>query len=56
MLWDCCRSIAAPPVAPRVVGHVGFRPIGVARQHERSPDGTWHNNLLTDMLADEIAP
>jgi aminoglycoside 6'-N-acetyltransferase len=33
---------------------VGFRPIGIARRYERGPDGTWHDNLLMDMLADEL--
>ncbi len=33
---------------------VGFRPVGVTRQSERGPDGTWHDSLLMDMLADEL--
>jgi aminoglycoside 6'-N-acetyltransferase len=33
---------------------VGFKPIGVARQHELSADGTWHDGLLMDLLADEL--
>lgn len=31
---------------------VGFRPVGVMRQYERGPDGTWHDGLLMEMLAD----
>ena len=30
---------------------VGFRPVGVMRQYERSADGTWHDGLLMDLLA-----
>ena len=41
--------------AIRAYEKVGFRPIGVARKYERGPDGSWHDNLLMDMLADELA-
>ncbi len=33
---------------------VGFRPIGIARQSERTKDGTWRDQLLMDLLADEL--
>ncbi|MFJ6572331.1 GNAT family N-acetyltransferase [Streptomyces sp. NPDC091292] len=33
---------------------VGFRPVGLMRQYERGPDGTWHDGLLMDLLADEL--
>jgi len=33
---------------------VGFRPIGVMRRYERGPDGTWHDGLLMDLLAEEL--
>jgi aminoglycoside 6'-N-acetyltransferase len=33
---------------------VGFRPVGVMRQYELGGDGTWHDNLLMDLLAEEI--
>ena len=33
---------------------VGFRPVGVERQAERGNDGTWHDSLLMDLLADEL--
>lgn len=33
---------------------VGFRPIGTARHRERAADGTWHDSLLMDLLADEL--
>jgi len=36
-------------------GKVGFRPVGVMRRYERGPDGTWHDCLLMDLLADELA-
>jgi aminoglycoside 6'-N-acetyltransferase len=36
---------------------VGFRPVGVLRQAERSNDGTWHDALMMDMLrADLTSP
>jgi aminoglycoside 6'-N-acetyltransferase len=40
--------------AIRAYEKVGFRPIGVAREYERGPDGTWHDNLLMDVLATEL--
>lgn len=40
--------------AIRAYEKVGFRPIGVARSYERGPDGTWHDNLLMDILAEEF--
>jgi aminoglycoside 6'-N-acetyltransferase len=33
---------------------VGFRPVGIMRQYERGVDGTWHDNLLMDLLVDEF--
>ena len=33
---------------------VGFKPVGVMRKYERGPDGSWHDGLLMDMLADEL--
>jgi aminoglycoside 6'-N-acetyltransferase len=33
---------------------VGFRPVGVMRRHWRAPDGTWHDSLLMDLLAEEL--
>ena len=33
---------------------VGFRPVGVMRRYERGADGTFHDGLLMDMLADEL--
>lgn len=43
------------PRAIHVYEKVGFRPVGVMRKSERGPDGTWHDNLLMDLLAEEIA-
>ncbi|MDF2256039.1 GNAT family N-acetyltransferase [Streptantibioticus ferralitis] len=34
--------------------NVGFRPVGIMRQYERGPDGSWHDGLLMDLLADEL--
>lgn len=34
---------------------VGFRPVGVMRQYERTPDGSWADGLLMDLLASEAA-
>jgi aminoglycoside 6'-N-acetyltransferase len=42
------RSIAA-------CEHAGFRPVGVMRDYERGPDGTWHDNLLLDMIRSDLA-
>ncbi|HEV7861562.1 MAG TPA: GNAT family protein [Acidimicrobiia bacterium] len=41
-------------VAIRTYAKVGFRPVGVTRQSERGHDGTWHDGLLMDLLADEF--
>jgi aminoglycoside 6'-N-acetyltransferase len=35
---------------------IGFRPVGVMRRYERGSDGTWHDGLLMDMLAEEFTP
>ncbi len=40
--------------AVRSYTKVGFRPIGIGRRAERGPDGTWHDALLMDLLADEL--
>jgi aminoglycoside 6'-N-acetyltransferase len=34
----------------------GFRAVGRMRNYERGPDGTWHDGLLMDLLADDITP
>ena len=33
---------------------VGFRPVGVMRRYEGDLDGTWHDGLLMDLLAEEL--
>jgi aminoglycoside 6'-N-acetyltransferase len=33
---------------------VGFRPVGVMRRYEGALDGSWHDGLLMDLLADEL--
>ncbi|MFG2191496.1 GNAT family N-acetyltransferase [Streptomyces sp. NPDC048639] len=40
--------------AIRSYGKVGFRTVGVMRRYERGPDGTWHDGLLMDLLAEEL--
>jgi aminoglycoside 6'-N-acetyltransferase len=40
--------------AIRSYSKVGFRPVGIMRQYERGPDGSWHDNLLMDLLAEEF--
>ena len=34
---------------------VGFKPVGIMREYERGPDGTWHDGLLMELLAEELA-
>jgi aminoglycoside 6'-N-acetyltransferase len=45
---------AANERAMRAYERVGFRPVGVMREYERGPDGTWHDGLLMDLLASEF--
>jgi aminoglycoside 6'-N-acetyltransferase len=33
---------------------VGFRPVGVLRQNELGPDGTFHDTLLMDLVTGEL--
>jgi aminoglycoside 6'-N-acetyltransferase len=40
--------------AIRCYAKVGFRPVGIMRSYERGADGTWHDGLLMDLLADEL--
>jgi aminoglycoside 6'-N-acetyltransferase len=40
--------------AIRAYRRVGFRPVGVMRAYERGRDGTWHDGLLMDLLADDL--
>jgi aminoglycoside 6'-N-acetyltransferase len=40
--------------AIRAYTKVGFRPVGITRRSERGPDGTWHDSLLMDLLAEEL--
>jgi aminoglycoside 6'-N-acetyltransferase len=40
--------------AIRCYSKVGFRPVGIMRRYERGPDGSWHDGLLMDLLADEL--
>jgi aminoglycoside 6'-N-acetyltransferase len=40
--------------AIRCYAKVGFRPVGIRRRSERGNDGTWHDGLLMDLLAEEL--
>jgi aminoglycoside 6'-N-acetyltransferase len=40
--------------AIRCYTKAGFRPVGIMRQYERGADGTWHDGLLMDLLAEEL--
>lgn len=42
------------PAAIRTYMKVGFRPVGIMRQYERDADGTFHDGLLLDMLAEDL--
>jgi aminoglycoside 6'-N-acetyltransferase len=46
---------AANERAIRSYAAVGFRPVGVMRQYERGPDGSFHDGLLMDLLRSELA-
>jgi len=47
---------AANTRAIRCYQSVGFRPVGIMRQYERGLDGVYHDGLLMDLLASDIAP
>jgi aminoglycoside 6'-N-acetyltransferase len=40
--------------AIRSYRRVGFRPVGVMRQYERGPKGSWHDGLLMDLLPEDL--
>lgn len=40
--------------AIRCYAKVGFRPVGVMRRYELGADGTWHDGLLMDLLAEDL--
>lgn len=40
--------------AIRAYEKVGFRKVGVMREYWRSPDGTWRDCLLVDLLKHEL--
>jgi len=35
---------------------LGFQPVGTMRSYERGPDGSWHDGLLMDLLAEDLLP
>ena len=40
--------------AIRTYAKIGFRPVGTLRAYEQWRDGSWHDGLLMDLLADEL--
>jgi aminoglycoside 6'-N-acetyltransferase len=48
------QSGAATRAAIRCYVAVGFRRVGLMRKYERGRDGTWHDGLLMDLLAEEF--
>jgi len=40
--------------AIKVYERIGFKPVGIMRAYERGADGTWHDGLLMDLLAEEL--
>ncbi len=40
--------------AIRAYEKVGFKPVGIMRAYERGIDGTFHDGLLMDLLADDL--
>ncbi|MGY0005452.1 GNAT family N-acetyltransferase [Micromonospora sp. I033] len=46
---------AANTAAIRAYAKVGFRPVGIMRRYERGADGRWHDGLLMDLLAEDLA-
>ena len=45
---------AANAPAIRAYEKVGFRPVGVMRSYERGSDGTFHDGLLMELLAEDL--
>jgi aminoglycoside 6'-N-acetyltransferase len=45
---------AANAAAIRTYEKIGFRRVGLMRNYERGPDGTWHDGLLMDLLREEF--
>jgi aminoglycoside 6'-N-acetyltransferase len=45
---------AANERAIRAYERLGFKRVGVMRRYERGADGSWHDGLLMDLLAEEL--
>ncbi len=45
---------AANERAIRAYRAVGFQVVGIMREYERGPDGTWHDGLLLDLLPADL--
>lgn len=40
--------------AIRSCSRAGFRPVGLMRRYERASDGSWHDGMLMELLADDL--
>jgi aminoglycoside 6'-N-acetyltransferase len=60
LVHDCGHHrLTIDPVAHndraiRAYEKVGFRRVGIIREYQREPDGTWSDGLLLDLLAREL--
>lgn len=41
--------------AIRCYEKVGFRRVGVMREYQQAPDGTWHDGVLLDLMARDLS-
>ncbi len=46
---------AANERAIRAYRRVGFQVVGLMREYERGPDGSWHDGLLLDLLPGDLS-
>lgn len=56
---QCFHRLVVDPEARNAAAiacysRVGFRPVGIMRQHSRDRHGKWHDGLLMDLLAAEL--
>jgi aminoglycoside 6'-N-acetyltransferase len=52
--WLTIDPAASNETAIRAYTKVGFRPVGVLRQYERTPTGTWRDGLWMDLQDGEL--
>ena len=48
------RPVTDHIAAIRAYKKVGFRPVGVMRRYDLGPDGTFHDDLLMDLLPEKF--